>query len=42
MDTKKHDHASPINVLINFNEFIKKIVNLQDIIFEKLPKMSYQ
>jgi hypothetical protein len=27
----------PINILINFNDFIKKHVNLQNITFENLP-----
>jgi hypothetical protein len=28
----------PINILVNFNNFIEKHVNLQDIILENLPK----
>jgi hypothetical protein len=33
------NHAPPpMNVLINFNKFIKKHVNLQDITFEEFPK----
>jgi len=38
MDTKKCDNASPINVLVNFNDFIEKNIRLQNIKLQGLPK----
>ncbi len=46
MDIERNNDASPINILIHFNEFIKKHVNFQDITLKGLSNtsliMSYQ
>lgn len=46
MVIERNNDASPVNILIHFNEFIKKHVNFQDITFKGLVNtsllMSYQ